>query len=123
MSFYTVTPCRILDTRDPVGTWGGPALEAGMDRAFPIRGRCGIPETARAVAVNLTVTQPSAAGYLTVFPAGQPVPRTSSANYLAGQTRGNNAVLLLNGAGEMAVRCSQVSGTAHFILDVSGYFE
>jgi len=47
----------------------------------------------------------------------------SSINYVAGQTRANNAIAPLNGLGELAVRCSQASGTAHFILDVNGYFE
>jgi hypothetical protein len=47
----------------------------------------------------------------------------SSINYVAGQTRANNAIASLNGLGELAIRCSQASGTAHFILDVNGYFE
>ena len=41
----------------------------------------------------------------------------------AGATRGNNAIVPLSALGEMAVRCAQASGTAHFILDVNGYFQ
>ncbi len=36
---------------------------------------------------------------------------------------GTYAIVPLNGLGELAVRCAQASGTAHFILDVNGYFE
>ncbi len=73
--------------------------------------------------MNLTVTQPTAQGNLRLYPAGTPLPLVSSINYVAGQTRANNAIASLNGLGELAVRCTQASGTAHFILDVNGYFE
>jgi hypothetical protein len=123
MAFYTVTPCRLLDTRSADGKFGGPALTAGADRVFPLFGRCGIPSTARALSVNLTVTQSTATGNLRLYPAGTTLPPTSSLNYAVGQTRANNAVVPLNGLGELAVRCTQSAGTAHVILDVNGYFE
>jgi hypothetical protein len=48
----------------------------------------------------------------------------SAINYSAGRTRSNNAIVPLNGIGEFAVFCGQSTGTtAHFILDVNGYFE
>jgi hypothetical protein len=121
--FFSVPPCRIVDTRGSTGTFGGPALVAGADRVFPLAGQCGIPATAQAVAVNLTVTQATAQGNLRLYPAGVAPPLVSSINYVAGQTRANNAIAALNSLGELAVRCSQASGTAHFILDVNGYFE
>jgi hypothetical protein len=122
-SFYTLEPCRLVDTRWATGTFGGPALVAGGDRVFPLFGQCDIPSTARALSVNLTVAQPTAQGNLRLYPAGTPLPLVSAINYVAGQTRANNAIATLNGLGELAVRCSQASGTAHFILDVNGYFE
>jgi hypothetical protein len=73
--------------------------------------------------VNLTVTGATAAGNLRLYPAGIPLPLVSTVNYIAGATRGNNAIVPLNALGEMAVRCAQASGTAHFILDVNGYFQ
>jgi hypothetical protein len=121
--FYTLTPCRLLETRNATGTFGGPALVAGGDRVFPLVNRCDIPSTARAVSGNLTVTQPTAQGNLRLYPAGTPLPLVSTVNYVAGQTRANNAIAPPNGLGELAVRCSQASATAHFILDVNGYFE
>jgi hypothetical protein len=47
----------------------------------------------------------------------------SALNYSATQTRGNNAIIALGAAGDLAVYCSQASGTAQFILDVNGYFQ
>lgn len=123
-SCFTVTPCRVLDTCNADGTYGGSALVAGADRVFAIFGRCGIPTSAtKAVSVNLAVRGPTAAGNLRLYPALTPLPTTSSINYTAGQTRGNNAIVPLSAPGEMAVRCAQASGTTDFILDVNGYFE
>lgn len=73
--------------------------------------------------MNVTVTQPTAQGNLRLYPAGTPLPLVSSINYATGQTRANNTIATLNGLGELAVRCSQTSGTVHFVLDVNGYFE
>jgi uncharacterized repeat protein (TIGR01451 family) len=123
MSFFTLEPCRLVDTRDPEGTYGGPALVAGASRTFPLFGRCGIPATARAVSVNVTVAAPTTQGHLRLYPGGAALPTVSTVNYVAGTTRANNAVAALNGLGELAVYCGQGSGTAHFVLDVNGYFE
>ena len=56
-SFFTVTPCRVVDTRWAAGPLGGPALPANTDREFVVTGRCGIPAGAQAVSVNLTATE------------------------------------------------------------------
>jgi hypothetical protein len=122
-SYYTVTPCRLVDTRGPTGSSGGPALAANTDRGFPVTGRCGVPATATAVALNVTVTQGSAAGNLNLYPAGQAAPVTSSVNYGPGATRANSGVFLLSTAGQLAVLCRQASGSAHVLLDVAGYFQ
>jgi uncharacterized repeat protein (TIGR01451 family) len=123
MDFYTLSPCRVLDTRTATGTYGGPALAAGAIRLFPLFGRCGIPATALAVSVNLAVMGSTKAGNVRLYPGRAAMPTTSTVNYSAGQTRGNNAVVGLNGLGELAVYCAQASGTAHVVLDVNGYFE
>jgi photosystem II stability/assembly factor-like uncharacterized protein len=122
--FYTVIPCRVLDTREPDGPRGGPALAAGADRTFTIAGPpCGIPAGALAASVNLTVTGATAAGNLRLYPADVPLPEASSINYSAGLARANNAIVPLSELGDIKVRCSQASGTVHFILDVNGYFQ
>ncbi len=121
--YFTLAPCRVLDTRNPVGPYGGPAIAAGTSRVFSLVGRCGIPSTARAIAVNLTVTQPTAGGNLRLYPADVPAPNASSLNYTAGMTRANSQVAGLSSSGALAIRCMQSAGTAHVILDVTGYFE
>jgi hypothetical protein len=88
-----------------------------------IGGHCGIPSSAQSVAINLTVTEPTSGGYLTVYPAGSPIPLASTINFGAGQTRANNAVVTLGPSGDIAVACGQPSGTVQFILDVSGFFQ
>jgi hypothetical protein len=122
--YYTVAPCRVLDTRDPAGPWGGPALAGGNDRAFTIAGRCGIPSTATAVTANVAVTLPTAAGFLTLHPVGSTLPNTSAINYGAGRTRANNAVLTLSPSGDVDIYAGTAFGqTVHVILDVTGYFQ
>ena len=123
--FYTLPPCRALDTRDANGAFGGPALAAGVDRTFDLAGRCGIPATATAVAVNLTALGSSAAGNLSAFPGGTAAPRTSVINFAAGQTRANNAILPLSrdGHGALTVRAGVPAGTVEVVLDVNGYFQ
>jgi Immunoglobulin I-set domain/PKD-like domain len=122
-SYFTVTPCRVVDTRGPAGPWGGPALSAATERLFVFVGRCAIPSTARAVALTITATESSASGDLSFFPGGSARPVVSAVNYSAGQTRSSNAITPLSGAGTLAVYCNQSSGTVHLILDVNGYFE
>ncbi len=56
LAFYPVTPCRIADTRNPVGAFGAPALAGGVPRTFPVpSSSCGIPASAQAYAFNMTV--------------------------------------------------------------------
>ena len=121
--FFSLPPCRLVNTTKPDGPLAGPALQAGATRTFAAAGQCGIPPTARAISINATITLPSVAGFLTIYPAGTDRPTTSTLNYGATQTRANNAVLLLGPAGDFAAFCGQASGTAHLIVDVNGYFE
>jgi RHS repeat-associated protein len=123
---YTVAPCRVLDTRDPQGPYGGPALGAGQPRAFPLVGRCGIPATARAIVANLTVVAPTAAGNVRAYPGGIPAPTASVINFPADIVRANNAILGIqqDGTGTLILQAGQPAGaTVHVLLDVTGYFE
>jgi hypothetical protein len=85
-------------------------------------GSCGIPAEADAIAVNVTVAQPTAAGYVTIYPLGVALPTTSTINYREGQTRANNAIVQVGANGSIAVTCGQGFGTTQFIIDVVGYF-
>jgi len=119
-AFYSIPPCRLLDTRGA----DAPALLANAARRVTAAGRCGVPSTARSVAVNLTVVNASAGGDLRLFPAGSPLPPTSTINFAGHQTRANNAILSLNADGEFAAWSDQPpAGVVDFIVDVTGYFQ
>jgi hypothetical protein len=120
-SFYTLPPCRILDTRAPTAIVGGPALQAGVARAFPIAGRCGVPLGAVAIAANATALDATADGTVLLFPAGQPSPAASTVAVRVAQTRASATVTGLSDRGEVAASVV-LAGTTHLLLDVSGYF-
>ncbi len=121
-NFFTVAPCRLVDTRQPAGPFGGPALTCGDERLFIVAGACGVPSGAKAVSVNATVTTTSGAGNLRLYASGAPAPDVSALNWSTGQTRGNNAIVPLSASGHLATKCAP-SGTTDFILDVNGYFQ
>jgi hypothetical protein len=124
--FHVVTPCRLADTRQPPGPQGGPALPANNARAFPVAGSCGVPATARAVAVNVTSLQQTHPGNLRLYPAGEPAPLASTLNFEPDRPRANNALARLGASGALEVRCDMpgtATGSAHLVLDVFGYFE
>jgi outer membrane protein assembly factor BamB len=125
LGYFTVPPCRAIDTRNPTGTFGGPALQGnGAKRRFPLAGQCGIPADALAVAVNVTVVSPSGPGDLRLGPNGFAAP-TSTINFSAGQVRSNNAILSLTGdpVGSFAVQTDIASGGVQLVVDVAGYFK
>ncbi len=122
LDYYTITPCRIADTRNPTGPFGGPALTPATDRLFTVAGQCGIPADAAAVAFNFTVTQSAASGELQVFPGGTPLPVPATLYYSAGQTRAKNGVLALGVGGSIGTHVTQSSGTVDLVIDTTGYF-
>ena len=117
LDFYTVAPCRAVDTRTSA------PLLAGTPRTFPVAGLCGVPSDAKTVAVNLTVFGPTTLGNVVAWPAGTPVPGTSSMNFLAGVNRANNGIVELAGGDIQALARMVASGEVHLILDVVGYFQ
>jgi hypothetical protein len=124
--FYTLPPCRVLDTRNPTGPLGGPSLQPGATRTFDVAAStCGIPAAAKAISVNLAVTGPVGSGHLTLYPGDAvQAPLAGTINFSANQTRANNAVLPLasDGSGTIKVLAG-TGGTVDFILDVNGYFQ
>jgi ELWxxDGT repeat protein len=116
LDFYTVAPCRAIDTRT------SSPLISGVAQTFVVAGACGVPADAQAVAVNLTVFGPTALGNVVAWPAGAPVPGTSSVNFLAGVNRANNGIVELSGGEIQALARMMAGGEVHLILDVVGYF-
>ena len=118
--FYPIAPCRVLDTRD---SSQGPAISAGRTATFVVGGRCGIPTSTKAVALNLTVVSPSGGGDLRIFPFASAMPLVSAINYSPSQTRANNATVPLGPDGLLAVFCEQATGVVDLIIDVNGFYE
>jgi hypothetical protein len=117
--FYTVTPCRQLDTRS------GAPISPGGTLAVTLTGApCGIPSTATSVSANAVATQETSSGHLTIYPADKAQPLVSSINFNTGQTRPNNTLLGLSRDGTGRVNVVNGSGgTTHVVIDVNGYFQ
>jgi FG-GAP-like repeat/FG-GAP repeat len=129
LDFFTVPPCRISDSRLAANlTYGGPKLQSGEQRTITFTTnppRCLIPAGAKAVALNITVTEGTASGVLRVFPGGDGLPTASTMNWSSGQTRANNQVLPLSfeGRGHLTVYVDMPpANQVHVIIDVTGYF-
>lgn len=134
--YFAVTPCRAYDTRSTgVPPNGGGAIHSATIRTFLLKGKCGIPQGAAAVSLNLTITQPNApAGDLRIAPNPGTFPNVSTENYLAGDTIANGAIAPLGnpavgqpdfqvlGAGCGPSGCTNTY-TYHLIIDVTGYFQ
>jgi hypothetical protein len=121
-NFFTVSPCRLLDTRNSGG--GGP-LSVGQTRTLSVLGLCGIPSTAVSIVGNVTAVSPTGGGSLTLAPASAGVTNTSSVSFNAGNTRASQALIGLSGTGSRAftIRSGIASGSVDVIVDVTGYFQ
>jgi hypothetical protein len=122
--FYTVSPCRAIDTLNAAGNLGGPALAANGVRAFALNGTCGITINAKAIAVNVTVATPASTGEFEAFPGNAFPFGTTVLAFTAGQNRAAQSVLMMstdNGA-TLGFR-NNSAGAAHLIVDVVGYWQ
>ncbi|MBL8214365.1 MAG: BACON domain-containing protein, partial [Bryobacterales bacterium] len=118
--FVPVTPCRIADTRLAGGAFGQPVMQPGTQRDFPVpSSSCGIPATARAYSLNVTVVPHEPLGYLTLWPAGQPRPFVSTLNSFDGRIKANAAIVPAGASGAIS---AFVTNRADVILDINGYF-
>jgi hypothetical protein len=137
LQFYSVTPCRLADTRDAQGPTGGPALAHNAVRSFPVYGLtardCGIPPTARAVALNVACISPTNDGHITVFGYNLAFPSTSTLNFsgtLFALANGALIPLPPDPGAQLPYHVSVYSTfslgaghTVHLVLDVTGYFQ
>jgi hypothetical protein len=123
LNFYTMTPCRVVDTRasqGETGAFGLPALAAYTKRDFPLQsGSCGIPATAQAYSLNLTVAPPGPVSFLSIWPTGQPYPSVATMNSPDGNMMSRAAFVPAGTNGSVTV----VSGEpTDLIIDINGYF-
>jgi PKD repeat protein len=119
--FYTMTPCRVYDSRSGAGA----PLASGVATLISMAS-CGIPADAHAVAGNLTIVGPTGAGSVVLYPGNYPVPVTNSITFNPGMVRANGVVMTLasDGSATLSVYPTVANnGTVHVVLDVSGYFK
>ncbi len=122
LTFYAVVPCRVADTRNPDGPFGGPEMEGGETRSFAIpASSCGIPSTAAAYSMNITVVPDGPLGYLMAWPTGAPQPFVSTLNSWDGTVVANAAIVPAGAGGAISVYTYSAHST-HVIVDVNGYF-
>jgi hypothetical protein len=120
LNFYTTAPCRVVDTRNSAGPFGGPSMAAQQSRTFTLpQGACGLPGSAGAYSLNMTVVPYGPLGYLTVWPAGLAQPVVSTLNALKGLPGANTALVAAGAAGAISV---YVSNNTEVVVDVNGYF-
>ena len=113
--FTGVAPVRVLDTR-----LSPPALGPGGQRTLTLGGAAGVPPGATAVALNVTVTNPTTASYLTAWPSGASRPLASDLNFGPGDTIPNLVVVKLSAAGQVSFYNS--SGTTDVVVDLEGWY-
>ena len=127
--FYAITPCRIIDTRNPVGPTGGPILTGDVQRNFPIDvspAACGIPSDAAAAVLNLVVVAPQGGGHLRVWPFNTPFPGVASLNFDPFEPAiANGAIvpLTIDVNFQISVVLKTGGPQGHLVVDATGYFK
>ena len=120
LQFVAVTPCRVVDTRIPMGRLAGPRFRGEPSGILPSRmGACNIPATVAAYSLNVTVVPPGPLGYLTIWPTGENQPVASTLNSLDGRIKANAAIVPAGYQGAVSVF---VTNTTDVVLDIDGYF-
>ena len=126
-TFVGRTPTRVFDNRSPGGRTedginaGAGVLGAGQETTFKILGRGGVPASGvGSVALNVTVSGPTAESYLTVWPGGTARPNASNLNFIANTTIPNMVIVPVGPKGEVGL--FNAFGTTNIIVDVLGYF-
>jgi hypothetical protein len=117
---FLASPQRLLDTRGPDLNNPRPRYDAGSTHPIGVTNAgIGVPDNARAIVANLTVTATSSYGFLTAFPTGVARPITSNVNWGEAQTVANSATIKLGAGGQISLYVEH--SDAHVIVDVAGY--
>lgn len=120
LMFYAIRSCRILDTRLPVGTFGGPGLAARKERQIPIpEGSCGVPHGGGAYSLNLTVIPRGPLDWLNAWETGEPMPLSSVLNAGNSAITANAAIVRAGNGGSISVLASS---DTDLVIDITGYF-
>ena len=121
--FTPITPCRLVDTRSPLGQFDDPI---GAKQTFTFdttgpQGECTLPPGITGLTMNVTSVSASSTTFFTLYPTGSPQPNSShlnpdpvlavSANTTTVSLGTNSRFSLYNDA-----------GTSHVLVDVLGYY-
>ena len=124
--YVPLDPARIMDLRagqttiDGLYAGTGPLI-GGVYSVLTVAGRGGVPSSGvTAVALNVTATNPTAPGYVTLWPEGSPQPLASNLNFTPGETIPNLVIAKVGEDGQIALLNS--AGSVDLIADVVGYF-
>jgi hypothetical protein len=107
-----VTPRRVQDTRDGVGTRVAAGGVVRLDAAT-----LGVTDGATGVMLNLTVTDALAPGFLTAYPCAEGRPTTSNLNYVGGEVVANFVVVAPDADGDV---CIYALSATHVVVDLMG---
>ena len=109
LGFVGQTPLRLIDTREKAR----PAAGAVTTIAVPGKG-------VKAASLNVTVVDPSAAGFVTVWPCGSERPTASTLNFEAGQIVANSTTI---GVGASSTVCVWANVATHVVVDLGGTWQ
>jgi hypothetical protein len=112
LSLYTVTPCRVLDSR----LSGAPF--STTQNVNVLAAPCGVPATAQAFLFNATAIPSNLLGYLTMWPQGQPQPLAATLNAFDGAIT-NNMAIVPTANGSVSIFPSDAT---QLVLDAFGFF-
>jgi hypothetical protein len=123
--FHVLSPTRVLDSRTTTGNLSGP-WGAGATRQLDVTNTygSGVPASgAQAVIMNVTVTDTSTAGFLTLFPATtSSVPNASNLNWSAHDTIPNLTITKVATSGSDNIKIYNAVGSTNVIADIVGWF-
>jgi hypothetical protein len=120
-TFVPVDPVRVLDTRFGTGLVG--TFAAGVARSWTVANVGAVPANAVAVTGNITVTDQTGAGWVTVSPTTASTASSSTINVPIGDVRANNVTIALGPSGNLSAIYAAAAGrTTHLVFDVTGYF-
>jgi hypothetical protein len=120
LQYVPVTPCRVVDTRLSNGPLGGPPIQGGTYRTFPLpQGSCNIPASSGAYLLNVTVVPEGHLSYLAVYPTGENPGVTTTMNSPDGRIKADAATVPAGTNGSVNVYASD---TTNVIIDIYGYY-
>ncbi|MFN8020165.1 MAG: hypothetical protein U0Q03_01445 [Acidimicrobiales bacterium] len=119
--FTGVTPVRVLDTRDGTGIVGSRPTRLGRGSVVEIAvaGENGVPADAKAVMLNVTITEAAGRGYVTAWPCGRPRPLASFLNFVRGVDQANLTPVRIGDGGKV---CLFVNEGTEVVADLNGWF-